>query len=207
MNIKGTSLLNKICAVFIVFALLISDFMFLGQVAISYAIDTIKTNSANVDFSAYFINTDGNKVERLEENIDKNLADYWKDKLSLFVEDNNLTYEEFHELYKKEGGKVTVQTIKNWIRGNNIAPGDYQNDLVCLSKVMDDEFLLDNIDIMGEEFRKIKSLRIAMGLNLKSIMKSIIVEDFSLSTDLLSLEEQTMHNIIKNSVYRVVNVK
>ena len=71
MNIKGTSLLNKICAVFIVFALLISDFMFLGQVAISYAIDTIKTNSANVDFSAYFINTDGNKVERLEENIDK----------------------------------------------------------------------------------------------------------------------------------------
>ena len=109
--------------------------------------------------------------------------------------------------YKKEGGKVTVQTIKNWIRGNNIAPGDYHNDLVCLSKVMDDEFLLDNIDIMGEEFRKIKSLRIAMGLNLKSIMKSIIVEDFSLSTDSLSLEEQTMHNIIKNSVYRVVNVK
>ena len=181
-----------------------------------YLEDAFEIKSEDLSKDDYVIILDNDRVSfidlfieifKLEENIDKNLADYWKDKLSLFVEDNNLTYEEFHELYKKEGGKVTVQTIKNWIRGNNIAPGDYQNDLVCLSKVMDDEFLLDNIDIMGEEFRKIKSLRIAMGLNLKSIMKSIIVEDFSLSTDSLSLEEQTMHNIIKNSVYRVVNVK
>ena len=72
---------------------------------------------------------------------------------------------------------------------------------------MDDDFLLDNIDIMGEEFRKIKSMHIAMGRNLKAIMKGIIVDDFSLNYDLLSLEEQTMHTIIKNSVYQVIKVK
>lgn len=147
------------------------------------------------------------EIFKLEENIDKNLADYWKNKLSVFVEDNNLSYAEFHELYKNEGGTVGIQTIKNWIKGKNISPRDYQNDLICLSKVMEDDFLLNNIDIMGEEFRKIKSLHIAMGRNLKMIMKNILVDDFSLNYDSLSLEEQTMHNIIKNSVYQVISVK
>lgn len=147
------------------------------------------------------------EIFNLEENIDKNLADYWKDKLSNFVEENYLSPNEFYELYKQEGGQMGINTVKNWLKGNNIAPRDYKNDLYYLSKIMNDDFLLDNIDIMGEEFRKIKSLHIAMGKNLKSIMKSIIVEDFSLNYDLLSLEEQKMHNIIKNSVYQVLDKK
>ena len=147
------------------------------------------------------------EIFKLEENIDKNLAEYWKDKISIYVEDNNLSYEEFHELYKKEGGKMGLQTIRNWLKGKNISPRDYKNDLMYLSKVMDDDFLLNNIDVMGEEFRKIKSMHIAMGRNLKSIMKGIIVDDFSLNYESLSLEEQTMHNIIKNSVYQVISVK
>ncbi len=147
------------------------------------------------------------EIFKLEENIDKNLAHYWKDKISIYVEDNNLTYDEFHELYKKEGGKMGAQTIRNWLKGKNISPRDYKNDLLYLSRVMDDDFLLNNIDVMGDEFRKIKSMHIAMGRNLKAIMKGIIVDDFSLNYDLLSLEEQTMHNIIKHSVYQVINVK
>ena len=147
------------------------------------------------------------EIFKLEENIDKNLAEYWKDKISIFVEDNNLSYDEFYELYKKEGGQMGIQTIKNWLKGKNISPRDYKNDLMYLSRVMDDDFLLNNIDIMGDEFRKIKSMHIAMGRNLKSIMKGIIVDDFSLNYDSLSLEEQTMHNIIKNSVYQVITVK
>lgn len=147
------------------------------------------------------------EIFKLEENIDKNLAEYWKDKISIFVDDNNLSYGDFYELYKKEGGKKEFQTVRNWLKGKNISPGDYKNDLMYLSKVMDDDFLLNNIDIMGEEFRKIKSMHISMGKNLKTIMKGILVDDFSLNYDSLSLEEQTMHNIIKNSVYKVINVK
>ena len=71
MNVARKSLFSKICAMLIIIALTMSDFLFIGQTAVSYAIDTIKTNSSNVDFSAYFLNTDGEKVERLEENIDK----------------------------------------------------------------------------------------------------------------------------------------
>jgi len=178
--------------------------------------DAFEIKAENLSKGDYVIILDNERVSffdlfievfKLEENIDKHLADYWKDKLSIFVEDNNLSFDEFHELYKKEGGKMGIQTIRNWIKGKNISPRDYQNDLVYLSKVMDDDFLRDNIDIMGDEFRKIKSMHIAMGRNLKAIMKNIIVDDFSLNYDSLSLEEQTMHNIIKNSVYQVIKVK
>ena len=71
MNVARKSLFSKICAMLIIIALTMSDFLFIGQTAISYAIDTIKTNSSNVDFSAYFLDINGEKVERLEENIDK----------------------------------------------------------------------------------------------------------------------------------------
>ena len=160
----------------------------------------ILLDDERVSFMELFI-----EVFKLEENIDKNLADYWKDKLSVFVEDNNLSYNEFYEMYKKEGGKMGIQTIKNWLKGNNISPRDYKTDLVCLAKVMDDDFLLNNIDIMGEEFRKIKSMHIAMGKNLKAIMKSIIVDD-SVNYETFSMEEQTMYNIIKNNVYQIVDL-
>ena len=178
--------------------------------------DAFEIKAENLSKGDYVIILDNEKISfidlfieifKLEENIDKNLAEYWKDKISIYAEDNNLSYEEFYELYKKEGGKMGIQTIRNWLKGKNISPMDYKNDFVYLSRVMDDDFLLDNIDIMGEEFRKIKSMHIAMGRNLKSIMKSIIVDDFSLNYDSLSLEEQTMHNIIKNSVYQVISVK
>ena len=178
--------------------------------------DAFEIKAEDLSKGDYVIILDNEKVSfidlfieifKLEENIDKNLAEYWKDKISIFVEDNNLSYDEFHELYKKEGGKMGIQTIKNWLKGKNISPRDYKNDLFYLSKVMNDDFLLNNIDIMGEEFRKIKSMHIAMGRNLKAIMKGIIVDDFSLNYDSLSLEEQTMHNIIKNSVYQVISVK
>ena len=45
--------------------------MFVGVAAVSYAIDVMQTNNNNVEFSAYFLNSNGEKVEKIEENIDK----------------------------------------------------------------------------------------------------------------------------------------
>ena len=63
MNNLAKSLISKICAVLIIMALTISDFLFVGASVVSYAIDIAKTNSSNVDFSAYFLNSEGEKVE------------------------------------------------------------------------------------------------------------------------------------------------
>ena len=71
MNVARKSLFNKICAMLVVIALTISDFLFVGQAAVSVAVDTIRTNSSNVDFSVYFLDANNEKTEKLEENIDK----------------------------------------------------------------------------------------------------------------------------------------
>ena len=70
MNITKTNLINKICAILAIFALTVADFLPIGQMAVSYAIDAVKTNNANIEFSAYFQNENGEKVENKEVNID-----------------------------------------------------------------------------------------------------------------------------------------
>ena len=69
MNVTK-KLLGKVCAIIVIVALTISDFLFVGTELASYAVDMLKTNSSNVDFSAYFINSNGEKVEKLEKNTD-----------------------------------------------------------------------------------------------------------------------------------------
>ena len=72
MNILKHSLINKVCAILTILALTISNFMFVGNAAVSYAIEIAKTNSSNVNFSTYFLDANGEKVDALEEDINKN---------------------------------------------------------------------------------------------------------------------------------------
>ena len=70
MNMTKTNLINKICAILVIFAMTISDFALVGKTAVSYAIDEVKTNHANVEFNAYFQNENGDKVGEKEASID-----------------------------------------------------------------------------------------------------------------------------------------
>lgn len=71
MNSTKTNLMGKICAVLVIFALTVSDFLPVGKAMVSYAIDVVKTNNANVEFSAYFQNENEEKIKKVEDNIDK----------------------------------------------------------------------------------------------------------------------------------------
>lgn len=71
MNIHTNNLVNKVIAIIVVMLLTMSDFLFVGASTVSYAINNAKTNSANVEFSTYFLNQAGEKVEKIEEDINK----------------------------------------------------------------------------------------------------------------------------------------
>lgn len=71
MNIRTNNLVNKVIAIIVVMLLTMSDFLFVGASTVSYAINNAKTNSANVEFSTYFLNQAGEKVEKIEEDINK----------------------------------------------------------------------------------------------------------------------------------------
>ena len=63
--------LNAIIAIEIILTMTLYYFVFVAVTAVTYALDVVKTNHENIDISAYFMNKDGEKVDKLEKNIDQ----------------------------------------------------------------------------------------------------------------------------------------
>lgn len=63
--------LNAIIAIEVILTMTLYYFIFVGVTAVTYALDVVKTNHENIDISAYFMNKDGEKVDKLEKNIDQ----------------------------------------------------------------------------------------------------------------------------------------
>ena len=63
--------LNLIVVLEVIITMTFYYFILVGKTTISYAIDLMKTNESNVEFLAYFLNEKGEKIEAVEQNIDK----------------------------------------------------------------------------------------------------------------------------------------
>ena len=70
MNFTGKKVLNKLVAIIAILAMTISDFMLVGANLVSYAVDVAKTTVNNVEFSSYFIDANGEKVSKVEKDVD-----------------------------------------------------------------------------------------------------------------------------------------
>ncbi|HCC03966.1 MAG TPA: hypothetical protein DEP51_03805 [Clostridiales bacterium] len=64
-----TKKLNAIIALQIILSMTLYYFVLVGFTAVTYAIDLIETNNHNVDFSAYFINENGEKTDFVQSEI------------------------------------------------------------------------------------------------------------------------------------------
>ena len=129
MKITEKRIIQKVVAIFIIMMMTLSDFAIVGISAISYAIDMVATNSDNVEFSAYFINANKDKVTNIESSIDaKDLKmyveiavkqeGYLNGQITLENSSFNLKNESSSEFVKQiEGNTVTL----NKINANNTA--------------------------------------------------------------------------------------
>ncbi len=64
-----TKRFNAIIALQIILSMTLYYFVLIGFTAVTYAIDLIETNNHNVDFSAYFINENGEKTDVVQSEI------------------------------------------------------------------------------------------------------------------------------------------
>lgn len=71
MNITENKFANKVLAILTIIFLTLSDFLFVGNSLVSYALDIVNTNNENVEFMAYFTDETGEKLKEIEQNIDK----------------------------------------------------------------------------------------------------------------------------------------
>ena len=70
MNFTGKKVLNKLVAIIAILAMTMSDFMLVGANLVSYAVDVAKTTVNNVEFSSYFIDANGEKVNKVGKDVD-----------------------------------------------------------------------------------------------------------------------------------------
>lgn len=69
MSFTGKKVLNKLIAVIAIIAMTMSDFLLVGSNLVSYAVDVAKTNDSNVEFSSYFVSSAGEKLSKVEADI------------------------------------------------------------------------------------------------------------------------------------------
>ena len=67
---KIRSKINALIAIEVIITMALYYFILVGATTISYAIDLVKTTNSNVNFLAYFINENGEKVETIEKDLE-----------------------------------------------------------------------------------------------------------------------------------------
>lgn len=123
MSVIRGKLTDKIIAIILLISLTITDFLFVGKSLISYALDVVKTNNANVEFTAYFMDNTGVKLEKIEKEIqDENTKLYIEVSVKnegyfngkILLNNNNFNIEQSGEneyVEKIENNEVTLKQI------------------------------------------------------------------------------------------------
>lgn len=102
------------------------------------------------------------------------LTKYWKSKLELYREKNNLTYKELADSMKVYGENVHYVTIANWINNVRIIGPRNKSTYIAIGKLIDDEYMQSNIDDFYQASKDIRKLH----TKVKGYIDKIIVSEF-----------------------------
>jgi hypothetical protein len=142
------------------------------------------------------------EIENLNVEIDLEEIKIWRNKLSNFIEEKNISYTEFYELYKeKSDDPKTYVSLCNWITNRLIGPDSYK-DIESISKVLDDTASVMNASYISQQMDKIRKNHISIGKKVNRILKSIL--DNTLNDKTLDYEGNMIIKKIK--LYRIKSI-
>jgi len=140
----------------------------------------------------------------LEDSINKRLLTMWKERLRDFIDKQGLSYAQGYRLFKENGGTISYPEFLNWAKGNVIGPDD-PNDLVILGKMMDEEELIENYELINQEVEDLRNIHKITGRRVRKIIKEILKGELNQSE--LGFEEYMLYEQIHNNIYRIVKIK
>ena len=197
-------ILKKLVIVMIIVTLIAADFLMLGKSITSYAssID-ISTNNENIDFSVYFKNAEGDRIDSVEENINRG-------DLKLYAE----------VAVKNEGyfnGTIEIQesnfNIKNEILSNAISK--IEGNKIMLNQInagskVEMELAIDPIkadEIEVEQLTKNAKVKLT-GTYMETSYKGKDIEaektvNLNLKLDKENTSAEVSSEIVTNKVYAV----
>jgi len=145
------------------------------------------------------------EIYDLESSIDKEIIEFWKERLMLFMKDTGIKYRELYNVYSNFGGQKHYQTVLNWAKGKVIGPED-PKDLYYLGKILDEKIIVDNFELISDEIEKVRNIHRTTGRKLKNVIKAIIFEGKALDAQNLSYEEYLFYEKVKNGIYEVLKI-
>ena len=154
MKLKsGLHFFNQIIAICVIIILISANLLMVGASVISYAVELFETNSENIEFSAYFLNSNGEKVEEITETIDN-------DNIKLYMDIS----------VKKEGyfnGTISFENCNFNLKKDNLSPqiAEISDDNVITLKQMNAEDK-ETIEV-GIETKKEEEINVSL-LNMKA---------------------------------------
>lgn len=198
-----SKILKKLLAIVMIIMLTATDFFMLGTNLISYAIElNNSTNNKNIEFSTYFKNENGERVESLTEAINReDLKLYAEIKVkeegyfngTIELEESNFNFKNVtsNMVSSVEGNKVTL---------NQINAGDTVEIELPIQPIVEEKIELSKLDMIST----IKLTGIYMentykGLNIKA-EKEV---NLKLVVDQENTQAELSSEIITNKVYSI----
>ena len=144
------------------------------------------------------------EISGLEDSINKRLLTMWKEKLRSLIDKENLSYAQAYRMFMENGGTISYPEFLNWAKGNVIGPDD-PNDLVILGKMMDEEELIENYDLVNQEVEDLRNIHKRTGRRVRKIIKEVLKGELNQSK--LSFEECMLYEQIHNNIYKIVEIE
>ena len=216
MKITGKRIIQKVVAIFIIMMMTLSDFTIVGMNVVSYAIDMIATNSDNVEFSAYFINANKEKVTNIESNI--NAQDlkmyveiavkregYFNGQITLENASFNLKEEILSDYVKQIDGNTVVL---NKINANNTAVielgVEYNNsEKISISSLNQDSI----VNLSGTYVSSKKDKSVTGSSKVRIDWKSSDEAKSEMTTEILTNSIHKVNDVNKRIIQVLVNSK
>ena len=197
-------ILSKLLVAIIIVTLTATDFLMLGTALVSYAADLSQTtNNNNIEFSTYFKNAEGNKVDTIKEDINKeDLKLYAKVAVknegyfngTLELLEGNFVFKNTEiskGISKIEGNKITL---------NQINAGDSVEIEIGIAPIKSEEMVLSQLTMAS----KLKLTGTYMETTYKGKdIKSEKTVNLNLVVDEQNTSAEISNEIVTNKVYNV----
>lgn len=141
----------------------------------------------------------------LENDIDTQVIEFWKERLIGFMEDNQITYRELYNTYNSLGGERGYQTVMNWAKGAVLGPED-PKDIFLIGKLIDENILTENYILIENEIDKVRNIHRTTGRKLSNVIKTLIFEGNRLDTQNLSYEESLFYEKVNKGIYEILEI-
>lgn len=216
MRFTGKRLIKKIVAVLIIMMMTLADFSLIGVNVVSYALDMVATNSNNVEFSAYFINEQKEKVTEIDSSINaENLKmyveisvkneGYFNGEITLGDSSFNFSENISNEYVKEvKGNTVTLNQINAGTTASIELKIDFANSNEIKTSSLSQ---VSEINLTGTYVNSKKNVDIKGKTSVKVNWKSPEDVEAKLNTKILTNSIYKVNDVNKRIVQVLVNSK